>query len=85
LLSDELLSLLRPAFERWKGADVTRSDLRALFRSNDRELRAVDVFADRHDEWTSVCRSLERHVQSVREPGFDVADLESPRRNVLVF
>lgn len=62
----------------------SRSDLRALFRSNDRGLRAVDYFADRHGEWTAVSQSLERYAGR-GDTAFDVADLESPRRNVLVF
>lgn len=64
---------------------MSRSDLRALFRSNDHEVKAVDFFADRRDEWDTVAESLIRHTRRVREPGFDVEDLESPRRNVLVF
>lgn len=64
---------------------VSQSDLRALFRSNDRELKAVDFFADRQDEWATVAASLTRHTQRTRDPSFDVEDLESPRRNVLVF
>lgn len=62
-----------------------RSDLRALFRSNDREVKAVDYFADRVDEWQSVARSLSILVDATREGGFDVQDLEAPRRNVLTF
>ncbi|MFI0941269.1 ATP/GTP-binding protein [Streptomyces sp. NPDC021020] len=64
---------------------MTRSDLRSLFRSNQQDLRAEDVFADRMDEWNAVARSLAAHAVAVRQPGFDVADFESPRRNVLVF
>lgn len=64
---------------------MSRSDLRALFRSNDRELKAIDFFADRQDEWATVARSLAGHVRRTREPDFDVEDLESPRRNALVF
>lgn len=67
------------------GLFVSRSDLRALFRSNNRELQAEDVFADREDEWAAVSRSLARVVSAVRDPSFDVEDLEAPRRNVLVF
>ncbi|MBD0742880.1 ATP/GTP-binding protein [Streptomyces sp. CBMA152] len=63
----------------------SRADLRALFRSNDRELRAVDFFADRRDEWVTVASSLVRHIRWVNDPAFDVQDLETPRRNVLVF
>ncbi len=64
---------------------MSQSDLRALFRSNDRELKAVDFFADRQDEWATVATSLIRHTQRIRDSSFDVEDLESPRRNVLVF
>ncbi|MCK9900541.1 hypothetical protein MXD63_10695 [Frankia sp. Cpl3] len=64
---------------------MSQSDLRALFRSNDRELKAVDFFADRQDEWATVAASLARHTQRTRDPSFDVEDLEIPRRNVLVF
>jgi hypothetical protein len=56
-----------------------------LFRSNDREVKAVDYFADRVDEWQSVARSLSSLVDATRESGFDVQDLETPRRNVLTF
>ncbi|MFE9333046.1 ATP/GTP-binding protein [Streptomyces sp. NPDC006925] len=64
---------------------MTKPDLRALFRSNDREVKAVDFFADRRDEWDTVVASLVRHTQRVRGAGFSVEDLEAPRRNVLVF
>ncbi|MFE0448566.1 ATP/GTP-binding protein [Streptomyces fungicidicus] len=64
---------------------MSQSDLRALFRSNDREVKAVDYFADRRDEWDSVAHSLSRLVDAVRAEGFDVQDLERPRRNVLTF
>ncbi|MFE9854677.1 ATP/GTP-binding protein [Streptomyces sp. NPDC005780] len=64
---------------------MSRSDLRALFRSNDRELKAVDFFADRRDEWATVAAAIVGHTRRVRQPGFDVEDLEAPRRNALVF
>lgn len=64
---------------------MSRSDLRSLFRSNDRELKAVDIFADRHDEWATVAESLTRHAERVHGTSFDVEDLEKPRSNVLVF
>ncbi|MEU3600262.1 ATP/GTP-binding protein [Streptomyces sp. NPDC006798] len=64
---------------------MTRSDLRALFRSNDREVNAVDYFADRRDEWLTVAAALASHRERVDGPGFDVEDLETARRNALVF
>ncbi|MFD6326433.1 ATP/GTP-binding protein [Streptomyces sp. NPDC058442] len=64
---------------------MSRQDLRALFRSNDREVKAVDYFADRRDEWDSVAYSLSHLFNAVRAEGFDVQDLEEPRRNVLTF
>ena len=64
---------------------MSRSDLRALFRSNDRNLKAVDVFADRENEWAAVTRGLASRIEANRSPSFDVEDLESARRNVLAF
>ncbi|MGW2765705.1 ATP/GTP-binding protein [Streptomyces sp. NPDC001275] len=46
---------------------------------------AVDYFADRLDEWQSVARSLSHLARVTRARGFDVQDLEEPRRNVLTF
>ncbi|MEO3974231.1 ATP/GTP-binding protein [Streptomyces sp. CAU 1734] len=48
-------------------------------------MKAVDFFADRRDEWHTVAVSLAGHAQRVTRPGFDVEDLETARRNVLVF
>lgn len=56
-----------------------------MFRSNQQTLTAEDVFADRMDEWGAVARSLTTHAAALHEPGFNVEDFESPRRNVLVF
>ncbi|GHE26398.1 ATP/GTP-binding protein [Kitasatospora indigofera] len=64
---------------------MSRSDLRALFRSNNQSLKAVDVFADRENEWAAVARSITARAAEARDPAFDVEDLESPRRNVLTF
>lgn len=64
---------------------MPRSDLRSLFRSNQQDLRAEEVFADRMDEWGAVARSLVGHAATLGEPGFGVEDFERPRRNVLVF
>jgi signal recognition particle GTPase len=64
---------------------VSRSDLRTLFRSNQRGMKAVDVFADREGEWAVVADSLAAVTRHAHSPDFDVEDLESPRRNVLSF
>lgn len=64
---------------------MPRSDLRSLFRSNQQNLTAEDVFADRMDEWGSVARSLVALTTAVRQPDFTVEDFERPRRNVLAF
>lgn len=64
---------------------MPRSDLRSLFRSNQQDLTAEDVFADRRDEWDAVARSLTAHTAAIHRPAFDVTDVETPRRNVLVF
>jgi hypothetical protein len=64
---------------------MSRSDLRALFRSNDRNLKAIDVFANRENEWAAVTSSIANRVVANRQASFDVEDLEAPRRNVLTF
>lgn len=64
---------------------MPRPDLRALFRDDRPDLVAEEVFADRCEEWGAVLRGLERTVANARDPSFDVADFQSPRRNVLVF
>ncbi|MFF7333648.1 ATP/GTP-binding protein [Streptomyces sp. NPDC008150] len=64
---------------------MTRSDLRALFRSNHHDLSAEEVFSDREDEWNAVARSVASCLSAMTTPGFDVQDLEEPRRNTLVF
>ncbi len=64
---------------------MSRPDLRALFRSNDRSLRAVDVFANRENEWAAGVRSLANLIKANRSSTFDVEDMEAPRRNVLAF
>lgn len=61
------------------------SDLRSLFKSTNEGLTAQDVFADRHDEWSSIVRSLVAHSETLRSPSFSVEDFAMPRRNVLVF
>ncbi|OKI37470.1 ATP/GTP-binding protein [Streptomyces sp. TSRI0281] len=60
-------------------------DLRALFGSNDRQLSSEDVFTNRESQWQAVAAALAEHLHHVTGPGFDVEDLEAPRRNVLVF
>ena len=61
------------------------SDLQGLFRSNDRDLRAVDVFTNREGEWAAVVDSIRNVAAAVADPAFDPEDVESPRRNVLSF
>ncbi|MFF7136241.1 MULTISPECIES: ATP/GTP-binding protein [unclassified Streptomyces] len=60
-------------------------DLRALFGSNDREIRATEQFTNRQEQWAAVTAALADHLRAVCAPGFDVEDLEAPRDNVLVF
>src|SRR5690242_3124531 len=67
-----------------RGGPVGR-DLRALFSSNSRELMANDAFTNRTAQWRAVLAALAEHVQRVTAHGFAVDDVESPRRNVIVF
>ncbi|WP_425824608.1 ATP/GTP-binding protein [Streptomyces fractus] len=60
-------------------------DLRAVFGSNDRELAADEAFTNRQAQWAHVTTTLAEHLRRVSARGFDVEDLEAPRRNVLVF
>ncbi|GGO58863.1 ATP/GTP-binding protein [Streptomyces lasiicapitis] len=60
-------------------------DLRALFSSNDRGLDADEAFTNRQLQWQAVTDALTAHQQHTSGPDFDVEDLESGRRNVLVF
>ncbi|WP_030019404.1 hypothetical protein [Streptomyces monomycini] len=60
-------------------------DLKALFASNDRGLAAVEAFTNRGAQWQAVTDALTEHLHHIRDPGFDVQDLEAPRRNVLTF
>ncbi|MEU2102334.1 hypothetical protein [Nocardia sp. NPDC019255] len=48
-------------------------------------MRALEVFTDREHEWSTVVDSVRNVHARVTGPGFDVEDLESPRRNVLTF
>ena len=52
---------------------MSRPDLRALFRTNSHTLMSADVFANRHEEWAAVSRSLAAVVNARREPTFDVS------------
>ncbi|MGW0771780.1 ATP/GTP-binding protein [Streptomyces sp. NPDC002676] len=60
-------------------------DLRTLFSSNDRSISANEAFTNRQAQWQAVTVGLAEHQRRVNSRGFDVEDLESPRRNVLVF
>ncbi|MCO6003390.1 hypothetical protein NE236_00160 [Actinoallomurus purpureus] len=64
---------------------MSRPDLRGVFRTNNRSLASVDVFANREEEWSAVSRGLARVVAARQNPTFDVEDVQTPRRNVLVF
>ncbi|WP_247614620.1 ATP/GTP-binding protein [Streptomyces tagetis] len=56
-----------------------------MFGSNDRSIAAGEVFTNRQAQWRAVTAGLAEHLRYVGGPGFDVEDLEAPRRNVLVF
>ncbi|WP_435858303.1 ATP/GTP-binding protein [Streptomyces sparsogenes] len=60
-------------------------DLRTLFSSNDRSISANEAFTNRQAQWQAVTTGLAEHQRRVNSTGFDVEDLESPRRNILVF
>ncbi|MEU3602274.1 ATP/GTP-binding protein [Streptomyces sp. NPDC006798] len=60
------------------------ADLRTLFSSNE-PLDADEAFTNREHQWATVAGALEEHLQRVAAPGFDVEDMEAPRRNVIVF
>ncbi|MER8159959.1 ATP/GTP-binding protein [Streptomyces sp. NPDC094472] len=60
-------------------------DLKALFSTNDRSLDASEAFTNRQAQWDLVAAMLTEHLQTTAAPGFDVADFEAPRDNVLVF
>ncbi|NUK26748.1 ATP/GTP-binding protein [Streptomyces lunaelactis] len=60
-------------------------DLRALFGSNDRQLSADEAFTNRQGQWQTVAAALTEHLRHIAAPGFNVEDVEAPRRNVLVF
>ncbi|MFC3965742.1 hypothetical protein [Nocardia jiangsuensis] len=64
---------------------MPRRDLHAVFRSNDPDLRAVDVFTNRESEYEAVVRSIRTVRAETDSQSFDVEDMEQPRRNVLVF
>ena len=60
-------------------------DLRALFGSNDHQVGAEETFTNREDQWRVFVNALDAHLRHVTAPGFDAADVEAPRRNLLVF
>ncbi|OKI95105.1 ATP/GTP-binding protein [Kitasatospora sp. CB01950] len=59
-------------------------DLRALFGSNDR-VGTDEAFTNRERQWAQVAAAVSEHLRRISDPGFDVQDLETARRNVLVF
>ncbi|MDG5801260.1 ATP/GTP-binding protein [Streptomyces ossamyceticus] len=60
-------------------------DLRTLFSSNDRSIAASEAFTNRQAQWQAVTAGLAEHTRHMTRADFDVEDLETPRRNVLVF
>ncbi|MGW1533895.1 ATP/GTP-binding protein [Streptomyces aureus] len=60
-------------------------DLRAVFGSNDRSFQAAEAFTNRQSQWQIVAAALTEHLHRLAEPAFDVQDLETGRRNLLVF
>lgn len=55
-----------------------------LFGANDRSVAAEEAFTNRQAQWQAVVAALTDHLHRVAGPAFDVEDLASPRRNVLV-
>jgi hypothetical protein len=68
-----------------QGVGVADRDLRAVFGSNDRQVGADEAFTNRESQWRVFMSALAAHLQHVAAPDFDAADLEAPRRNLLVF
>ncbi|MGW6511323.1 hypothetical protein ACWGCP_27955, partial [Streptomyces niveus] len=66
-----------------RGWGVAGRDLRALFSTNDRGLEATEAFTNRQSQWELVAGALTGHLRLITEPGFDIEDLERPRRNVM--
>ncbi|OPF82394.1 ATP/GTP-binding protein [Streptomyces antioxidans] len=64
---------------------MTGRDLRALFGSNNPRVEADEAFTNRESQWQVFVGALDSHLRHVAGPGFDAADLEAPRRNLLVF
>ncbi|MGY0466827.1 ATP/GTP-binding protein [Kitasatospora sp. cg17-2] len=60
-------------------------DLRALFSTNSDEIGTSEAFTDRGAQWRAVAAALGEHLARITGYGFDVQDLEAPRRNVMVF
>lgn len=55
--------------------DVAGRDLRALFSTNDRSVRAAEAFTNRSSQWEAVAAALTEHLQHIRSPGFDPEDV----------
>ncbi|MET9954453.1 ATP/GTP-binding protein [Streptomyces sp. NPDC006339] len=60
------------------------TDLRALFSSND-PIDASEAFTNRERQWELVATAVAEHLRRTTASGFDPADLEAPRTNVIVF
>ncbi|MGW2255185.1 ATP/GTP-binding protein [Kitasatospora sp. NPDC001660] len=68
-----------------EGESSVARDLRALFGSNERSLGTEEAFTNREGQWAQVAAAIGEQLAHVAADGFDVQDLETARRNVLVF
>ena len=56
-----------------------------VFGSNDAGVAAAEAFTNRQTQWQTVMTALAGHLQEISAAGFDVENVECPRRNVLMF
>ncbi|MEU8709678.1 ATP/GTP-binding protein [Streptomyces sp. NPDC048565] len=59
-------------------------DFRTMFGSNDHRVGSDEAFTNREGQWRVFVSALDGHLRHVAGQGFDAADLEAPRRNLLV-
>ncbi|WP_406003345.1 hypothetical protein [Streptomyces sp. NBC_00829] len=60
------------------------TDLRALFGSNE-PVDTSEAFTNRQCQWELFATAPEEHLRHTTAPGFDPADLEAPRTNIVSF